>query len=121
MPAPKQKRSARPRFNPVTVTYLALVQQLEQRRRELGWSHLRLCDEANIGRGHWAHYLNPDRASGRVMVWATLDKVFGALYPHGFHIVPAERLRLATVSIESRPVGTLGVQVAHGAVADDRR
>jgi hypothetical protein len=78
--------SQRPRLNPVTPAYIELVQVLDQRRRGLGLSHEELCTSAGIGQRQWAKYLNPDASSGRVACWATLQRVFAALYPQGYSL-----------------------------------
>lgn len=96
MTARKQKQPHR--LNPPTEIYKTLVRELDRRRRALGLTHDQLCERAGIGQRHWATYLRPEASSGRIASWMTLQKLFVALYPAGFHISPNEDQLLSVVS-----------------------
>jgi hypothetical protein len=73
------KPRLQPRVAPVPPAYLAAVRALDERRRAAGLSHLALEVRAGIGRGHWAHYLQPDTRAGRLASSKTLARVRAVL------------------------------------------
>ena len=77
----------------VTPLYLGIVQTLDQRRRELGWTCDMLDGKAGLQRGYWAHVLHPHTRNGRVARWETLQWVCDALYRDSdvtFAVMPSD-------------------------------
>ena len=66
---------------PSTALYRQLIQSLELRRRELGWSFEK-CDEVSgLQRGYAAKAWHPDTNSGRQAGWQVLQWLLDAMFP----------------------------------------
>lgn len=81
-----------------TPLYRLIVEALEVRRRELGWTFA-VCDaKAGVQNGYTAKMFRPDTPSGRIAQWGTLQLLVDAMYAGtGFRLflAPDHPARLA--------------------------
>jgi hypothetical protein len=70
----------------VTSIYLALMESLDVRRCALGLTSVRLDERAGCALGHWQKGIHADAASGRQLIWPTLQLYADVLFPDGLRI-----------------------------------
>ena len=69
------------RTTPSTALYRQLIQCLELRRRELGWTFAKLDEVSGLQSGHSAKCWRPDTPSGRQATWQVLAWLTDAMFP----------------------------------------
>jgi hypothetical protein len=97
-----------------TAIYMAIMENCERRRIDLGWPMWKVDDKAGTNDGYYAKALYPNTPSGRQAKWESLQLIVEALYKGGFRVTiePENPDMLSAPSIDKGP-STNAVVVRH--------